>query len=299
MDVQPLVEVGQRSPKLAARASDVWASRELLRNLTWREIKVRHKNSILGAAWNLLNPLLHLMIFSVVFTFFLPSGVPRYPLKLLSGLVVFQLFSMGVTAATTSITGNSSLVKKIWFPLELLPIAAVGSNLVTFLSRLMILGIGLTMFRQPPEWSMIWLVPLALAVTLLLAVAMGILLSALNVYFRDTQHFLEMAMLALFWFTPIVYAFDFVGEALIGRFGIGADRLAMLNPLVPSVIVFQRVLYNPTNFGPEDQANFELLLRPASWYAQNLAISGGFAVIMLIIGVRVFAKLERNYAERL
>ncbi len=267
--------------------------------MTWREIKVRHKNSILGAAWNFLNPLLHLSIFSVVFTFFLPSGVPRYPLKLLSGLVVFQLFSMGVTAATTSVTGNASLVKKIWFPRELLPIASVGANLVTFASRMAILCTGLVFFQQSPEWSMIWLLIPAVAVTLLLAVALGVLLSALNVFFRDIQHFLELAMLALFWFTPIVYAYDFVGEALIGRWGVGADRLAMVNPLVPVVLVFQRVLYNPTNFGPEDQANFELLMRPSSWYLQNLAVSATVGIVILLVGVRVFGRLERSFAERL
>lgn len=298
-DGPPLVETGSRSPRLSTRVADVWANRELLVNLTRKEVKVRHKNSVLGMAWNLLNPLLHLTIFSVVFTFFLPTGAPRYPLKLLSGLVIFQLFSMGVTAAAASVTGNASLVKKIWFPREILPIAAVGSNLVTFLSRMGILLIGLAVFRQSPEWSMVWLVVPAVLVTLLLAVGLGILLAAVNVYFRDVQHFLELALLALFWFTPVVYAYDLVGGALTERFGAGAERLAMLNPLIPVVTTFQRVLYNPTNFGPEAQAHFALLLRPTSWYIQNLALSGLVGCVLVVVGIRIFARLEGAYAERL
>lgn len=298
-DMIDLVEAGYRPPNPLSRLRDVVQHRELLANLTRREIKVRHKNSILGVAWNLMNPLLYLGIFSVVFTFLLPSGVPRYALNLLAGLLVYDLFSAGVTGATSSVVANSPLVKKIWFPREVLPVAAVASNLVPFASRLVILGVGLAIFRQSPEWSMAWLLIPALVITLTMAVGLGLLLSALNVLYRDVQHFLELALLALFWFTPIVYAYDFVGNAIRDQFGVGAERLAMLNPITPLVITFQRVLYNPTNFGPEDQARFELMLRPTSWYLQNLAVSAVAALVLLFVGLRVFARLEGSFAERL
>jgi ABC-2 type transport system permease protein len=250
-------------------------------------------------AWNLMNPLLYLGIFSVVFTFLLPSGVPRYALNLLAGLLVYDLFSAGVTGATSSVVANSPLVKKIWFPREILPIASVASNIVPFLSRLAILCVGLAAFRQSPEWSMLWLLIPAMIITMVMAVGFGLMLSALNVFYRDVQHFLELAFLALFWFTPIVYRYDFIGNALRDQFGVSAERLAMLNPITPLVITFQRVMYNPTNFSLEDQANFELMLRPTSWYLQNLAVSGVGAAIMLYVGLRVFARLEGSFAERL
>ncbi len=268
-------------------------------NLIRREVKVRHKNSLLGLAWNLMNPLLYLAIFSLVFTLLLPSGIPRYALNLLAGLLIYDLFASGLTGATGSIVGNSPLVQKIWFPREVLPIAAVASHLVPFASRFAILGVGLALFGQSPEWSMLWLLIPAVIITLVMAVGLGLLLAALNVWFRDVQHFLELALLALFWFTPIVYAFDFSGQALVDRFGPGADRLAMINPVTPLVTTFQRVLYNPTNFGPEDQERFALLLRPSSWYLGNLAVSAAFAAIVFVAGVKVFARLESSFAERL
>lgn len=298
-DLVPLVEAGRRPLSPRHRLADVVRHRHLLANLIRREVTVRHKNSFLGFAWNLMNPLLYLVIFSVVFTVLLPSGVPRYALNLLAGLLVYDLFAAGVTGATASVVGSSHLVQKIWFPREVLPVAAVAANLVPFASRLVILGIGLVMFRQSPEWSMLWLLIPALITTLTMAIGLGMILAALNVFFRDVQHFLELALLALFWFTPIVYAFDFVGTALQDRFGVGAERLAMLNPLVPLVTTFQRVLYNPTNFSPEQQEHFALMLRPTSWYLENLAIAGGAAVVFLLVGLRVFARLEASFAERL
>ncbi len=294
-----LLEAGFRPAGPISRLRDIVGHRELLANLTRREIKVRHKNSILGVAWNLMNPLLYLSIFSLVFTYLLPSGIPRYALNLLSGLLVYDLFSTGVTVATSSVVANAPLVKKIWFPREILPIAAVASNLVPFASRLVILCVGLAAFRQSPEWSMMWLLLPAIVITLVMAVGLGLMLSALNVFFRDVQHFLELAFLALFWFTPIVYAYDFVGNAIRDQFGVGAERLAMINPVTPLVITFQRVMYNPTNFSPEDQERFVLMLRPTSWYLENLAVSAVCAVVLLLVGLRVFARLEGSFAERL
>ena len=294
-----LVEVGKRSPAVLDRLADLVRHRELLANLTRRELKTQHKDSVLGFAWNLMNPLLYLAIFSVVFTWVLPSGMPRYALNLLAGLLVYQLFSSGITGAATSVTGNAPLVQKIWFPREILPVSAILSNLVTFFSRLVILAVGLALFRQSPEWGMVWLLIPALVVTLALATGIGLILAAANVFFRDVQHFLELALLALFWFTPIVYAYDFVGAAIVERWGPGAERLAMLNPITPVVTTFQRVLYNPTNFTPEQQESFALLLRPTSWFLQNLAISGGYALVALYVGFRMFARLERSFAERL
>jgi ABC-2 type transport system permease protein len=300
VDDRELVESGYRPPKLIRRSRDVWAYRDLLRTLIRREVTVRHKNNVLGMAWNLLNPLLYLAIFSLVFTVFLPSGVPRYPLKLLSGIVIFQLFSLGLSSSTNSITGNAPLIQKIWFPREIVPIASMGANLVTFGSELAILCIGLAAFGQAPQWSMLWLLIPAVIITLMLATGVGLMLAAMNVYFRDIEHFVSLGLLAMFWFTPIVYAYDHVGQALIDRFGPAYERIAMLNPMVPVVTTFQRVMYNPTNFSPEEQqANFALLMRPTSWYVQNLAISGVVALVFVYIGLRVFAKLESGFAERL
>lgn len=294
-----LVESGYRPPKLVPRMREVWVHRELLRNLTRRELKVRHKNSVIGVFWNLLNPLLQLVVYSFVFTVVLSNNTPRFPLKLLAGMVIFQLFAQGVTGATESVVSSAALVKKIWFPREILPMSAVASNFVTFLSRLLILVIGLAVFRQEPEWSMLWLLPFAVLVVMILATGLGMLLAAINVLFRDVSHFLELIMLALFWGTPIVYQYDFIAKALVDRFGPEGEYLALINPLVPVVATFQRVLYNPRNFDAEVQARFAYTLRPASWYLGHLALAGVIAVAFLYFGLRVFARLEGRFAERL
>jgi ABC-2 type transport system permease protein len=235
----------------------------------------------------------------VVFGVILPTGAPRYGLLLLSGLLAFNLFSVGLTAATTSITANGPLVQKVWFPREILPLAAIGANLITFCFQLTILMVGLAAFRQVPEWGMLWLTVPALLVTLTLATGLGLMLAALNVYYRDVQHFLELGLLTWFWLTPIVYLYDFVAQRLTETWGASAERLAMLNPMVPVVTTFQRVVYNPTNFGPDDQENFEFLFRPTSWYLENLAIAGAMSLVLLYTGFRIFTRLEANLGEQL
>ncbi|MEZ5379865.1 MAG: ABC transporter permease [Acidimicrobiales bacterium] len=285
---------------LSSRLGDIWRYRELLVNLTMREIKVKYKNSVLGIVWTFLNPLLYLAVFSLVFGVILPSGAPRYGLLLLSGLQAWNLFSMGMTAATTSITGNATLVQKVWFPREILPLSAVGASFVTFWFQMIVLLIGLSAFRQAPAWDLLPLLIPALLVALLLGTGLGLLLSAVNVYFRDVQHFLELGVLTWFWFTPIVYQYDFVARAVTDRWGLGAERLTLLNPMIPVVTTFQRVLYNPENFDPQVQTDtFGFLMHDGWWFLQNLVIEIGVGLVVLMLGFRVFRRLEANFGEEL
>lgn len=300
-ELPPLLENGTRPPAFWARVADIWAYRELLGNLARRELKVKYKNSVLGFVWTLLNPLLYLVVFTIVFTVILKNPTPRYGLLLLSGLLAFNLFSVGLTAATTSITANGPLVQKVWFPREILPLAAVGANLITFCFQMIILAVGLAIFRQSPEWSMLWLAIPALLATLMITIGLGLMLSAMNVYFRDVQHFLELGLLTWFWLTPVVYLYSFVAKALIEHFGARGERLAMLNPLVPIVITFQRILYNPKNFTPAQQAGAfdQLLGRSTLWYLENLGVSIAYGVLFIYLGFKIFSRLEANLGEEL
>jgi ABC-2 type transport system permease protein len=295
----PLVENGARSRGVIARTRDVWEYRELLGNLVRRELKVRYKDSVLGFLWTLLNPLLYLAVFSVVFGGFLRSGVPMYGLFLLSGLLAWNLFSTGVTGATGSVIMNAPLVQKVWFPREILPIAAVGASIVNFAFQLIVLGVGLVVFWHPPEWSMLPLLVPALIVTVVFAMGLGLMFSALNVYLRDVQHFLELAFLAWFWLTPVVYQYNFIATSVRDRFGAEWERLVLLNPMVAVVTTFQRVIYNPD--AATDPANdpFTLLFRPVSWYLTNLAIVGVLGVVLLVLGIKIFGRLEANLGEEI
>ncbi len=287
------------APGFLQRGRRVWEYRELLGSLTRRELKIKYKDSVLGFLWTLLNPLLYLVVFSIVFAVLLRTDVPLYGVFLLSGLLAWTMFSTGMSAATISITGNGPLVQKVWFPREILPLSAIGAALINFFFQFIVLIIALVVFQRGPAWEYAPLLVPALAVTVLWAAAFGIVLSAINVHYRDVQHLLELLVLAWFWMTPIVYQFDLMGDLLAER-GL-SDRLAMLNPMIPVVTTFQRVIYNPAHeAGTEAARNFDFLLgRDQIWYLENLALSGAAAVVVLFIGVKVFGKLEADLGEEL
>ena len=273
---------------------------ELLVGMTRKELKVKYKNSVLGFAWSLLNPLLYLVVFYVAFVKILGSGVPAFPIYLLSGLLVWNLFSTGLGAACSSVVGNAGLVKKVSFPREILPLAAVGSMLVHFFLQSMVLFATLAVIRWNVAWTYIPLLPVALLALLLLTGAFGILLSATNVYLRDTQHFLELALLAWFWMTPIVY-----GYQTIGRRGTLFSKLYMLNPVTPVVLLFQRALYgkldNPKviTTAADPKANEILPHWHMAGYLAYLGYSFAFGLVMLAIAIAVFGRSEANFAEEL
>jgi ABC-2 type transport system permease protein len=276
------------------------AYRELLVGMTRKELKIKYKNSVLGFAWSLLNPLLYLVVFYIAFVKILGSGVPEFPIFLLSGLLVWNLFSTALGAACSSVVANAGLVKKVAFPREILPLAAVGSMLVHFFLQSMVLFAVIAILWRAVAWEYIALLPLALVALLLLTGALGILLSATNVYLRDTQHFLELALLAWFWVTPIVYGF-----MTIGRRNSLFSKLYMLNPVTPIVLIFQRALYAkldnakvvPTAADPK--LNQILPHWPMTGYLAYLGYSFVVGAILLAIAISVFGRSEANFAEEL
>ncbi len=297
-DDLPLLEISTRASGVFKRIGEIWDYRELAVSLTRRELKVKYKNSVLGFLWTLLNPLLYLVVFTLVFTGFLKSEVEQYGIFLLSGLLAWNLFATGLTGATTSIVGNGPLVQKVWFPREILPLSAVFAAFINFCFQLIVLGLGLLVFGRTPNWELLPLVIPALGVTMLYAIALGLLLSAANVYLRDIQHFLELGLLAWFWLTPIVYQYDFIAENLINRYG--TDRLAMINPMIAVVTTLQAAIYNPASITDPAKAEvFDQLDKPFMWFLTNLAMVGVVGLVLLAIAVSVFGRLEANLGEEL
>jgi ABC-2 type transport system permease protein len=280
-----VVEWSKR-PNPFQRLGAVWRYRELLRNLVRKELKVKYKNSVLGFVWTLLNPTLYLVVFTIVFEELLDSGVDYFAIFFLSGLLAWNLFSAAVSGATASIVGNASLVQKVWFPREILPLAAIGAALFHFVFQASILLTALLVFGRAPDWALLPLVPLALIVLVVVAAALGVLLAALNVYLRDVQHLLELALLAWFWMSAIVYPFRLIDEKL----GDNAT-LALLNPVIPAVITFQKAIYNP--------ADDTVPTHGAGWYATALVATGVAWFLVLILALHVFGRLEDNFSEEI
>ena len=278
------------------RVADIWRYRELLVNLVRKELKVKYKNSALGFLWSMLNPALYLVVFYVVFQKILKNGIPSFAIFLISGLLVWNLFSTALAGATGSVVTNSSIVKKVSFPREILALSSVGASLVHFFLQSVVLLVALGAFRYSPSPTFLPLVLPALAVLLLFTAALGILLAAVNVYLRDTQHLLELVLLAWFWMTPIVYPYRMVAD----RLGEQAF-LYRLNPITPVVLTFQRGVYNqlePMGLHGQPVAILPVDAGPL-WYAGQLAVLGLVSLALLALALKVFGRLEGNFAEEL
>ena len=281
------------------RMADIWRSRELLIYLVRTEIKVKYKNSILGLVWSMISPAMTLAIYFIVFQFIAKNGVPHFVIFLFSGLLIWNLFQVGVQSATGVVVNNSGLVKKVSFPREILALASIGSASVFFFFQAIVMVIFMVVLHSSPDWAYLPLLPLALLAVLVLGAGLAVLLSAVNVYLRDTQHLVEVLMTAWFWACPIVYAFQSnIAEKLGPR---GLTWVYFLNPLTPLVLSFQRALYahvvveNTVSHTP-------LAILPDhgfGWYAGLDAGVLGIGVVLCLVALVVFGRLEGNFAEEL
>src|SRR5437867_5943731 len=186
---QPLVRIEPNRSWVTLNLRDVWAYRELLYFLTWRDVKVRYKQTVLGAAWAIIQPLFTMLIFTLFFGKLghIPSdGVP-YPIFAYAGLLPWMFFSNAVTSSGNSLVGSSNLITKVYFPRMIIPGAAVGAGLVDFAIAFVILIALMIYYRVSPNWNLL-AVPLLLVLTTLLALAVGMWTSALNVKYRDIRY---------------------------------------------------------------------------------------------------------------
>jgi ABC-2 type transport system permease protein len=288
--VSPTISVGQR-------LREIWLSRELLIYLVRAEIKVKYKNSVLGLVWSMIAPAMTLIIYFIVFQFIAKNGIPHFVIFLFSGLLVWNLFMLGVQTGTGVIVNNAGIVKKVSFPREILALAAVGSASVFFFFQSLVMVLFLVIFHQAPAWNFLPLLVLALVAAMVLASGLAILLSSINVYLRDTQHLIEVVMTAWFWACPIVYSFQSQVADRLSKAGL--TWLYFLNPLTSLVLTFQRTLY--ANVGATSSANgLPVLLRHGfAWYA---AVDAGVLVLgvaVFLLALVVFGRLEGNFAEEL
>src|SRR5438128_4531683 len=188
-----------------ARIRELVATREILANLVRKEVKVKYKSSVLGAAWSMLNPILYLAVFSLVFTVVLPNHTPHFPIYLLSGLLAWNLFATSLALGARSVVDNANLVTKVYFPREILPFASIGAAGVDFLLQGLVLILFMGAFRYNFVGLNVWLLPLSMVALLAFTAALTLWVASLNVRYRDTQHLLNLALLTWFWVTPIVY----------------------------------------------------------------------------------------------
>ncbi len=284
--------------QLGQRLVDLWHNRDLLVLLTRTELKVKYKESALGYAWSMLNPALVLAIYYMIFKVISKTPQPHFAIWLFCGLVAWNLFNNSALASTTVVVGKAGIIKKVAFPRELLAMSTVGVAIVLFAIQMVVLVIFLALFQQAPDWAALWLLPLAFIALLVFTCAVSIFLSAVNVYLRDTQHLTEVAMMAWFWLTPIVYPFGLVAPHL-KQYHL--TWLYLANPIAPIAMTFQRVIYGQTSYVAAGATTPTQLL-PAygpGWYAMMMGIVILVSTGLFLLSLMVFGRLEGNFAEEL
>lgn len=286
-------------PKLRHRLIELWRNRELFSYLVRNEIKVKYKNSVLGFAWSMLNPALTILVYFFVFQIVLKNGIQSFVIYLFAGLLAWNLFQTGVLSGTSVIVGNSGIVKKVAFPREILSLATVGAAFMFFLFQSTVMIGFMVATLHAPAWGDLWLLVLAMAALLVFTSAVSVFLSCVNVYFRDTQHLMEVIITAWFWAVPVVYSYaNSIGPTLARKW-IGLRIIYWANPLTPIVLSFQRVLYRagtmPTARGIEPVLpNYGI-----GWYVMSDAIVLAVSVVLFLGAMVVFGRLEGNFAEEL
>ena len=272
---------------------DLRASREILSNLTMREVRGKYKRSVLGQTWSLLNPIASLAIYTVVFGFVLraqpppgePSGIDIFTLWLACALLPWNFFANTVTGGMNALLGNANLVQKVYFPRYTLIVSNMLAGLVTFGFELLVLTVIAVMCG-----SKVWIwIPLVIVFVVFLALfglGIGLMLSIANVYFRDTAQFVGIGMQVWFYATPIVYPVTLIAAQQLkweaqGR-NIPLTWLYSLNPMERFVTIFRNLLYDN---------------RLPAWGDMGYCI--GAAAVSLGLGAMVFAKYQARIAEEL
>lgn len=260
---------------VSLRLHEFWEFRELLYFLTWREVKVRYKQTAIGAAWAIVQPLFTMLIFSLFFGRLakMPSDAIPYPVFSLAGLVVWTFFANGLSQSANSLVVNANLVSKIYFPRLTVPVAAVASGLVDFVIALLLLVIFMSFYGIHPGLRVLWL-PAFLLLALCTALGAGLWLAALNVEYRDVRYIVPFLVQLWMFGSPVAYPSSLLHEPWRTVFGI--------NPMVGAVEGFRWALVG-TSYTPGAMA----------------AVSAVVAAFLLVSGAFYFRRMERTFADRI
>ncbi|HZP89608.1 MAG TPA: ABC transporter permease [Actinomycetota bacterium] len=284
--------------RIAARVREVASRRETLLNLVRKELKVKYAQSVLGAIWSLLNPIVFLAVFSFVMRI-TNNQFSDYPVYLLSGLLAWNLCSVSLTTGARSVIDNANLVKKVAFPREILPLSAIGVALVDFVLQSAVLFLFIPASGHGFHLPELVIYPLAFVTLIVFTTAMTLWLAALNVRYRDIQHLLNIGLLVWFWFTPIVYSGYLVKDVLTRHpvLGVNLWNLFLVNPLTPIVMGFQRALYATVR--PPGSPKPVLPDVGLAWLAGVLALVLVVSLAFLRLTWGTFFRLSGDFAEEL
>ena len=273
-DDSPVLKRTGQKEGFVQTVKEIWSYRQMVVAFVRRELRGRYKGSVLGFLWTFINPLLQLLVYNIVFSTILRSNVEKYYLFLFVALIPWIFFASSVTGGASSIICQKDMVKKIYFPREVLPIATVTTNFVNMLLCFIVI-FGVVIFSGTPlnPLALLCLIPVWI-VEYILALGVAFLASAVTVYFRDMEHILGIVIMAWQYLTPVLYSYDIVPD----RYKV----IFNLNPMTPIITAYREILYHSK---VPDLSNL-------LW-----ALALGLAV--LLVGWIAFSKLKRRFAEEL
>jgi lipopolysaccharide transport system permease protein len=254
--------------------AEVWNNRDLLYFLTWRDIKVRYKQTVLGILWIILQPLVSMVLFTLVFGNFakIPSDNIPYPIFVFIGLIFWNFFAATLTNASNSLVANENILKKVYFPRIIAPISSTLSCLVDLIPTTVILIVMMVIYGVKINFQILLLAPVLFAMVFIAALGLGIFLAPINAKYRDVRYvlpyFIQMGLFA----TPVIYS--------TSLFGGTSRTLRMFNPVAEAIEIFRSVLFNT---------------RQVEWWVFGIALL--VTLLTFVIGLYVFKRGEKTFID--
>jgi len=256
------------------KLTELWRFRELIYTFVARDLKARYRGTVLGFLWSFLDPLLNMAVLWVIFGHFFSRGIENFPIFLLIGILPWNFFASSVSQGSQAVVGNAGLIKKIYFPREIFPLAMVLANLIHFFFALAVLGVILPFMAVKISFTGLLLFPAILILSMFFNYGAALFTSALSVYFRDFPFIIESLLRVWYFATPIFYSLEMIPEKF--------RSLYLLNPLAAIVTAYRQILMEGKIPGLE------------LWGLLTL-----MALLGLVVGWFVFEKLQRGFAEEI
>ena len=269
-----LVDRAANPPSISSTIRALTGYRHLLRNLVLKDLKLKYRGSVFGFLWSLANPLLMIVVYTIAFTFLMQFRTPGFVFYLMLGIVAWTFFAGSLSASTGSIADNGGLVKSVFFPRAILPLATVLFHLAQYLLTVVVFLPFMLLYYQVAPAAPMVLFPLFLLLQAVFTVGLALLLATATAFFRDVKHFVELGLVALFWLTPIIYTLDNLPAAARGPI--------RFSPMAPYVTAYHDIFF------------YRVWPDPITWW---LAI--GYAAGSLLLGLVVIVRYDEQFAERI
>lgn len=253
---------------------ELYDYREMIISLVRKDLKGRYKGSVLGFLWTFINPLLQLIVYTVVFQYILKNPTPQYYIHLFVALVPWIFFSSALTTGSKAILGQANMIKKIYFPREVMPIAYSTSSFINMLLSFIIIFVVVFFSGRELSVKAFLYLPFIMITQYILVTGVTFITSSLTVYLRDLEHIMGVLNMALMYLTPVVYGIEYIPEKMRGIY--------MINPMSSIVVCYRDILY----YGKVPQTNLMLL-------------GFGLSVLVFVIGWVTFSVLKKHFAEEL